>query len=466
MSRMALNIAHFKKGAVGSLGGHNWYKRGEHDEHSNQDIDPQRSKDNIALVLPEEGTFYQDVKATVEQSTGRVTAASVWVSEWVLYPPEELQDPRTADREKLRQYYGDALDWMREQGYQVKLAAIHLDETTVHAHIDTVPLTQDGRLSRKEVYTRAALNGIHTDLAAHLAARGWDIQRGESTKEKQVRSVSVPEYKKQAEAAKKAALERVSEAEGKVEALTGELGVLQQQVSVARQNAKNAAQEAEAAEARLQDIQEDLNHLETPEAVKSVEAKPTMMGGAVKLPREDWELVKSWADRGAAAISYGDNMQRQNEQLREEVERLQEAASGKMQLHLQNAELQKQLRDLQTENRRLRAFWERIKQQILAKAWSLWEKFVTPAKAKEPEVLTFEDSLAYWRKHDQYMYHDQLQAAAEIHEYETGMGGGDVLMAELMRKAGDSERNIQRALKKRYPYSELIQKGPTLSFHK
>lgn len=322
MSRMALNIAHFKKGAVGSLGGHNWYKRGEHDEHSNQDIDPQRSKDNIALVLPEEGTFYQDVKATVEQSTGRVTAASVWVSEWVLYPPEELQDPRTADREKLRQYYGDALDWMREQGYLVKLAAIHLDETTVHAHIDTVPLNQDGRLSRKDIYTRKALNQIHTDLASHLAARGWDIQRGESSKEKQVRSVSVPEYKKQAEAAKKAALERVSEAEGKVEALTGELGVLQQQLSVAQQNAQNAAQEAEAAQARFLDIQEDLNHLETPEAVKSVKAKPTMIGRAVKLPKKDWELVKSWADRGAAAVSYGDNMQHQNEQLRAEVERL------------------------------------------------------------------------------------------------------------------------------------------------
>ena len=107
----------------------------------------------------------------------------------------------------------------------------------------------------------------------------------------------------------------------------------------------------------------------------------------------------------------------------------------------------------------------RIKQEILAKAWPLWEKFVTPARAKEPEVMNFQDSLAYWRKHDQYMYHDQLRAAAEIESYERGIGG-DVLMAELMRKAGDSERNIQRALKKRYPYSELIQKGPSLSFHK
>lgn len=362
MSRMALNIAHFKKGAVGSLGGHNWYKRGEHDEHSNQDIDPQRSKDNIALVLPEEGTFYQDVKATVEQSTGRVTAASVWVSEWVLYPPEELQDPRTADREKLRQYYGDALDWMREQGYLVKLAAIHLDETTVHAHIDTVPLNQDGRLSRKDIYTRKALNQIHTDLASHLAARGWDIQRGESSKEKQVRSVSVPEYKKQAEAAKKAALERVSEAEGKVEALTGELGVLQQQLSVAQQNAQNAAQEAEAAQARFLDIQEDLNHLETPEAVKSVKAKPTMIGRAVKLPKKDWELVKSWADRGAAAVSYGDNMQHQNEQLRAEVERLR--AQDRQLIEVQ-AQLTKEREAIRQMREQQSLLWDILKLALL-----------------------------------------------------------------------------------------------------
>lgn len=240
MSRMALNIAHFKKGAVGSLGGHNWYKRGEHDEHSNQDIDPQRSKDNIALVLPEEGTFYQDVKSTVEQSTGRVTAASVWVSEWVLYPPEELQDPRTADRDKLRQFYGDALDWMRKQGYLVKLAAIHLDETTVHAHIDTVPLTQDGRLSRKEVYTRAALNGIHTDLAAHLAAKGWDIQRGESTKDKQVRSVSVPEYKKQAEEKKFALIGELGTMEVKKEELQEELDQAEERLDQVNQQLQRA----------------------------------------------------------------------------------------------------------------------------------------------------------------------------------------------------------------------------------
>lgn len=197
MSKLAVHIAHYKKGAVGSLASHSWYKRDEEDSHSNQDIDTSRSKDNIALVLPEQG-LYREVKSLVEQSTGRVTSASVWVSEWIVYPPEQLQDPLTADKEELQRYFGDVLAWMNER-FKVPMAVVHLDETTAHMHVDTVPITKDGRLSRKDVYTRAALNNIHTELADYLAERGWDIQRGESTKGKQVRSQTVPEYKRQAE---------------------------------------------------------------------------------------------------------------------------------------------------------------------------------------------------------------------------------------------------------------------------
>lgn len=194
MSRLALNIAHFKKGSVGSLGMHNLEKRSEKDVHSNQDIDTSRSKDNIALIVPEQG-LYQAVKEQVEKSTGRVTKNSVWVSEWVVYPPENLQNPLTADREQLERFGRDVLDWMKAEGVTIPMAVMHLDETTVHMHIDTIPLTADGRLSRKDIYTRAALNDIHTELSKHLADKGWDIQRGNSTEGKQVKAVSVREYK-------------------------------------------------------------------------------------------------------------------------------------------------------------------------------------------------------------------------------------------------------------------------------
>ena len=293
MSKMALHIEHFKQGAVGSIAGHNWYKRGAHDEHSNQDIDPARSKDNIALVLPEEGSFYQDVKATVEQATGRVTAASVWVSEWILYPPEELQDPFTVDKDRLRQYYSDAMDWMQAQGYQVKLVAIHMDESTVHAHIDTVPLTKDGRLSRKDVYTRSAMSAIHTGLSRYLADKGWDIQRGESTKGKGVSAKTVKEYK--------------AEAEKEKLRLKAELDTLKAQADQARQKAEELEQQIDMAEIRLLGAQ-------------TAESAATSLAEAARLEAEAAQEQASRAMQEAAqarqtAQEYADRIQEQEDTL-------------------------------------------------------------------------------------------------------------------------------------------------------
>lgn len=208
MSKLAVHVEHFKKGAVAAIANHIWYKRGKEDTHSNQDIDPARSENNIALLLPEK-SLYKDVKQLVDKAAGRVTAHSVWVSEWIIYPPEDLQNPLTADPDKLKKYYGFVLEWMRTNGYHPKMAVIHMDETTVHMHVDTVPITLDGRLSRKDIYTRSELNHIHTSLSKYLAEQGYDIQRGESTKGKQVRSKSVPEFKKDAEKQKEQLLETI-----------------------------------------------------------------------------------------------------------------------------------------------------------------------------------------------------------------------------------------------------------------
>lgn len=267
MSKLAVHVEHFKRGAVGSLGAHNWYKRSAKDEHSNQDIDTSRSENNFALRLPEQG-LYREVKSLVEGSTGRVTSNSVWVSEWVVYPPEELQDPLTADPERLKQYFGDVLTWMDENGYKVPFAVVHMDETTVHMQADTVPLTADGRLSRKDVYTRAALNEIHTDLAKYLAERGWDIQRGESTKDKQVRAKSVPEYKKDAEQKKLEALREVDKIEDALNAVNEPVASLRE-VGAINDRAK----------------------------VK----KPLWAPETVTLSREDYDKLKAQAEHAAAA---------------------------------------------------------------------------------------------------------------------------------------------------------------------
>lgn len=268
MSKLAVHIQHFKRGAVGSIAGHNFYKRGDKDNHSNMDIDPERSCENVALVAPE-GSFYQEVKEKVDQATGRVTKASVWVSEWIIYPPESLQNPLTADKSEVLRYFEDVHDWMVSKGYTVPLAVVHFDETTVHGHFDTVPLTADGRLSRKDVYSRQALIDIHTELAAHLQEKGWDIQRGDSTAAKQIRAVSVPEYKKQAEAQKQELLKDIS-----------------------------AAKEEKA------DLQTEIDSLQavlTEKEVNSIAAKKTVFG-KTDIDWKDWERTRNTAATAEKAV--------------------------------------------------------------------------------------------------------------------------------------------------------------------
>ena len=267
MSKLAVHIQHFKKGSVGGVATHNWYKRGEKDVHSNQDIDPARSKENVQLIVPETD-LYQDVKALVDGSTGRVTAASIWLSEWIVYPPEDLQDPLTADKEKVVEYFADVREWMQQQGYTIPMAVIHMDESTVHCHFDTVPLTAEGKLSRKEIYTRSRLSSIHTDLAEHLAAKGWDIQRGDSTEGKQVKAKTVTEYKKAVEKEKAALLEQIQEAKADLQEAQEDLAAAQEQAAIELDVAQTAQEmsgetlrEVQALEERRDALRDEIGQL-------------------------------------------------------------------------------------------------------------------------------------------------------------------------------------------------------------
>ena len=318
MSKLAVHVQHFKKASVGGIGSHNFYKRGEKDKHSNQDIDPSRSSENVLFVVPET-TFYKDVKCLVEQSTGRVTANSIWVSEWIIYPPENLQDPKTADKEQVLEYFADVREWMQQQGYTIPMAAIHFDESTVHGHFDTVPLTDDGRLSRKDIYTRARLNSIHTDLAKHLESKGWDIQRGDSTAGKQVRSKSVVEYKKQAEAEKKQLIKEI--------------------------------------EVLKEDIRQITSVL-TPEQIEAIKTEKTLFG-SVKVPQKEYEALKrtalqveSMATERDQALTERDKALVQADTADERVERVIANANAqlKQKIHDVNEQLYQKAKEIEMQH--------------------------------------------------------------------------------------------------------------------
>jgi hypothetical protein len=58
-------------------------------------------------------------------------------------------------------------------------AYIHMDETTPHLHMDILPLTVDGHLSRKKIWTRQCLIQLHDELPDYLRGNGFDVVRGD-----------------------------------------------------------------------------------------------------------------------------------------------------------------------------------------------------------------------------------------------------------------------------------------------
>ena len=273
MSKLAYHVAHYKAVQVGAIGRHNWERRGETDWHSNQDIDQSRSRLNVQLI--DQGnrlaaSIRQDLE---DRCTGRITAASNVMTETITYSPENLQ----ADRDRVVAYFKDVLDWHQQAfgAENVKSAVIHFDETTPHMHTDLIPLTSDGRLSSKEVFARAALQRQHTDLARYLQDRGWDIERGESTANKQIRSLSVPEYKKQAEQEKERLQEeiemdrmelrfsgvRLNRLKAEIDDLVKDIGDKQEQLQMVSQELQNALQGLEAAQADQKALKEQYDRL-------------------------------------------------------------------------------------------------------------------------------------------------------------------------------------------------------------
>ncbi len=254
MSKLAYHIAHFKATQLNGIGNHNHAKRDENSHHTNEYIDTSRSSLNVCLITPE-GSLYKAAKARIEEAcTGRVTAASNWITEAVVYPPESTIERyrETGDDSELCLFFMDVVDFHRAKfgADNVVAADIHLDETTPHLHLDMVPLTADGKLSSKSLFTRTNLSKCHTELAADLQARGWDIERGESTQNKQVRSLSVPEYKKQAEAAKNELLADIEELKVDCQSAAAELNALTSELTTVRED----LQEKERKLAEMQQI--------------------------------------------------------------------------------------------------------------------------------------------------------------------------------------------------------------------
>ena len=82
--------------------------------------------------------------------------------------------------EKQKQYFSDALHFFQNRygKENVMYCQCHLDESNPHIHVGVIPVTPDGRLSAKSLFSPKTLEQLQTDFHNAVSSR-YGLERGE-----------------------------------------------------------------------------------------------------------------------------------------------------------------------------------------------------------------------------------------------------------------------------------------------
>ena len=176
-----LRFAKYKGPEIGHIESHN--ERTKEKYASNPDIDTTRSHLNFHLVTPER-KYRAESEKQIAEAGCRTRSDSVRVVEaLVTASPEFFKGKKKSE---VKDYFTEALDFI--QKYQSKdtiiSAVVHMDEKTPHMHLCFVPLTENKRLSAKEIVgNKKKLTWWQDEFWKHMVKKYPDLERGESASE-------------------------------------------------------------------------------------------------------------------------------------------------------------------------------------------------------------------------------------------------------------------------------------------
>src|SRR5699024_2239780 len=79
-------------------------------------------------------------------------------------------------------------------------ATVHMDEKTPHMHYGVVPITDDGRLSAKEVVgNKKALKAFQDGFIGNVKQRGYELGRAQSRQATNAKHEKISQHKKKTE---------------------------------------------------------------------------------------------------------------------------------------------------------------------------------------------------------------------------------------------------------------------------
>ena len=176
-----LRFAKYKGPEIGHIESHN--ERTKEKYASNPDIDTSRSHLNFHLVSPER-KYRAEAEKQIAEAGCRTRSDSVRVVEvLVTASPEFFKGKKISE---VKAYFTEALGFIQKHQSKDTIisAVVHMDEKTPHMHLCFIPLTEDKRLSAKEIVgNKKKLTWWQDEFWKHMVKKYPDLERGESASE-------------------------------------------------------------------------------------------------------------------------------------------------------------------------------------------------------------------------------------------------------------------------------------------
>jgi len=160
--------------ALRAVGGHN--ARTRPTTNANPDIENR-------IIIDGGDDLYKTALARISNANVKPRKNAVLAMEMLLsVSPEYFRSGKDAvatlvDETRLNAWFEKTCAWLKQEyGGRIIDAVLHLDESTPHIQAVIIPLTEDGRLSARELFGRNQLRALQTNYAKVLEPLG--IRRG------------------------------------------------------------------------------------------------------------------------------------------------------------------------------------------------------------------------------------------------------------------------------------------------
>lgn len=173
-----LRFAKYKGPEIGHIEAHN--ERTKEKYASNPDVDTSRSKYNFHLIKPKR-KYRAETEKQIAAVGCRTRSDSVRVVEALITASPEFFEGKK--RAEIKEYFSYALDFIKAHQNENTIisAVVHMDEKTPHMHLCFIPITEDGRLSAKDIVgNKKKLTWWQDEFWKHMVKKYPALERGES----------------------------------------------------------------------------------------------------------------------------------------------------------------------------------------------------------------------------------------------------------------------------------------------